>query len=173
MIHPRIIDKPLGYIVAKIPNKFHGLMAFASNVFSPLFLSILLVMVLLFGIWTDNDRLLSASLITGLLLPVAELGKLITKRSRPETIYAQNMRIKTYSFPSGHAYVSALVLGFLAIAAITGLSFGWLFAIALAVIVALVGVSRVYLGAHFPSDVVAGWLLGSAAQYLIWVKGGL
>lgn len=173
MIHPRIIDKPLGAIVSKIPDRFHGLMLFVSIVFSPLFLGIFLAIILCVSLWIDNDQMRYAAAITFLLLPLAELCKLITKRSRPETLYAQNMRLKTYSFPSGHAYVSALVFGFLAVAAITGLSYGIFLAAVFVMIAALVGVSRVYLGAHFPSDVVAGWLMGSAAQYIIWLKGGL
>ena len=69
------------------------------------------------------------------------------------------------SFPSGHAAGSFCVAAFLALAlpAIRPLS-PWLraFVVALAgIVAALVAISRVYLGAHFPSDVVVGALLGT------------
>lgn len=173
MIHPRIIDKPLGAIIAKLPRRVTPLMSAASFIASPPIVAVVLLWVIALSAAADNDRLFQSGLIALLLSPVAELSKLITRRHRPETLYAQNMRFKTYSFPSGHSYISALVFGFLAIAAAAWLPFGWLIAAALVALIFLVGVSRVYLGAHFPSDVVAGWTLGAAAQYLVWLKAGL
>jgi undecaprenyl-diphosphatase len=59
------------------------------------------------------------------------------------------------SFPSAHAAdtaAAAIVIGWAA-PALTPVAVG---------IAALVGISRVYLGVHYPSDVVAGWVLGAA-----------
>jgi hypothetical protein len=62
--------------------------------------------------------------------------------------------------PSGHAQNAAAVWGLLA----TMLRRRWAWAVALALIVAI-GLSRIYLGVHFPSDVLVGWLIGST---LVW-----
>lgn len=99
------------------------------------------------------------SLIVLLFIPGATISKFLFKRHRPPTIYAGNMRIKSYSFPSSHAYSAALGAGFFAAAAFSS-QFAIL-GVALILLAAIIGVSRVFLGAHYPSDVIGGWLLGS------------
>jgi membrane-associated phospholipid phosphatase len=61
----------------------------------------------------------------------------------------------SYGLPSGHAQHSVILWGILAFE--SRRRWVWLPAGAL---IALIGVSRVYLGVHFPSDVLAGWLVG-------------
>jgi membrane-associated phospholipid phosphatase len=61
-----------------------------------------------------------------------------------------------YSFPSGHAQNAALVWGLLAL----HFKKRW-FRYLCAVLVLLIGFSRVYLGVHFPTDVLAGWSVGA------------
>jgi membrane-associated phospholipid phosphatase len=60
-----------------------------------------------------------------------------------------------YGLPSGHAQLSVVVFGALAHA----LKKAWVWVIA-GFLIALIGFSRVYLGVHFPTDVLAGWLIG-------------
>jgi membrane-associated phospholipid phosphatase len=62
----------------------------------------------------------------------------------------------TYSFPSGHAMGSA-TLGMALIALCWPTRWRWPVTLASLVFVLLVGVSRVYLGVHYPSDILAGW----------------
>jgi membrane-associated phospholipid phosphatase len=66
----------------------------------------------------------------------------------------------SFGLPSGHSQISASVWGMLAIAARR--SWFWPFAIGLVI---LIGVSRMYLGVHFPSDVLAGWAIGAARLF--------
>jgi membrane protein DedA with SNARE-associated domain/membrane-associated phospholipid phosphatase len=82
-------------------------------------------------------------------------------RTRPVALYGGNER---FSFPSGHATVSIVVLGFLAFLLARGQPLRWRqgIAVIVAIYVALVGFSRLYLGAHWFSDVVAGLSVGLA-----------
>lgn len=63
--------------------------------------------------------------------------------------------VHTYSFPSGHAAGNMMVFG--ALAMLIARPAGYR---AAAAIIALIGISRVWLGVHWPSDVIAGWIEG-------------
>lgn len=71
----------------------------------------------------------------------------------------------TYSFPSGHAMGSmALATALIVLAWPT--RWRWVTLIGGAFFVVMVGISRVYLGVHYPSDILAGWMAS-----LAWVMG--
>jgi undecaprenyl-diphosphatase len=99
------------------------------------------------------------------------LMKAVFARPRPE--YASSMtQIVSASFPSGHSMLSAVVyltLGAL-LARTTGVLRYKMYFLSLGVIVTLlVGVSRVYLGVHYPTDVLAGWSAGLTWALLCWL----
>ncbi len=76
------------------------------------------------------------------------------------------------SFPSGHAMASAMIyltLGTL-LARIQDRRRLRLYVPSVAVVITvLVGMTRVYLGVHWPTDVVAGWLAGATWALLCWL----
>ncbi|MEH3154738.1 MAG: phosphatase PAP2 family protein [Gordonia paraffinivorans] len=85
------------------------------------------------------------------------------------------LAIDTYSFPSGHAMMSAIVLGLVAVAAWR--SSAWVrdhrAVLAIAPVAsALIGASRVYLGVHWTSDVVGGWVIGGLWVLVALAVGG-
>jgi undecaprenyl-diphosphatase len=92
------------------------------------------------------------------------LAKLVFRRVRP-SLWTSLTPETSYSFPSGHAMGSmALVAALLVLAWPTRAR--WWVPVPGALFVLLVGISRVYLGVHYPSDVLAGW-----AASLAWVTG--
>jgi undecaprenyl-diphosphatase len=111
---------------------------------------------------------LLAAVVSGTLL--STFLKLGFDRPRPDLV-AHGQIVYTSSFPSGHAMISAVVyltLGALLANAQTRLGMR-LYLIGLAVFLAvIVGVSRVYLGVHWPTDVLAGWFAGSAWALICW-----
>ncbi|OYW54843.1 MAG: hypothetical protein B7Y80_10995 [Hyphomicrobium sp. 32-62-53] len=109
--------------------------------------------------WTAAGALLST------------FAKLGFARPRPDLV-PHGAEVFTHSFPSGHALSSAVI--FLTLGAMIALVQDSrrikLFVLAFAVLLTLlVGMSRVYLGVHWPSDVLAGWALGAAWATLGWL----
>ena len=112
-----------------------------------------------------------------LLLAVATgtIGSSLLKwgfdRPRPDLV-AHAHAVYTSSFPSGHSMMSAVVfltLGvLLATAQTKRVMQAYVLAIAVLVTVA-VGISRVYLGVHWPTDVLAGWALGGVWALICWL----
>lgn len=91
------------------------------------------------------------------------LIKIAVARHRPSSADLLGSPALDYSFPSGHTTNSAVVYVSLALAA--GLTFEHrrrLLVGLLVLLAASIGWSRVYLGYHYPSDVVAGWLFATA-----------
>ena len=101
---------------------------------------------------------------------LSNLLKELFDRPRPEMIDAA--RVFTASFPSGHATLSAVVfltLGLL-LAEATKVRRLKAYFVGLGIFLAVVvGISRIYLGVHFPTDVIAGWALGTAWSLVCWV----
>jgi undecaprenyl-diphosphatase len=91
---------------------------------------------------------------------LSTMFKYYFQRARPD-LWEIVARPQSYSFPSGHAMVSTIVYGsaaFLLEAVFP--RYRWYFRLISVVLVCLIGVSRIYLGVHWPSDVLAGFAAG-------------
>lgn len=96
-------------------------------------------------------------LIAGILNP---LIKLLVMRDRPSL---QHLVVETtYSFPSGHAATSMILYGtliFLMPSLIKTREWAWMIQVLLGLLILSIGASRVYLGVHYPSDILGGYSL--------------
>lgn len=123
------------------------------------------------GHFTHNKALKLKSYKTGVSLLVAgaisSTLKLTVQRERPFTTYPdiiyQKTEVGSYSFPSGHtnfafATATSLTLAFPK----------WYVIVPAYSYAAAVGYSRMYLGVHYPSDVLAGALIGAGSSLLTW-----
>lgn len=109
------------------------------------------------------------SVVTGWL--ASQVLKSFYERPRPDLVPQLDV-VHTASFPSGHATMAALVYLTLAavIARLTDKTSLRVYVFAAAGLISMiVGFSRVYLGVHWPSDVIAGWVLGAAWAALSWL----
>jgi undecaprenyl-diphosphatase len=113
-------------------------------------------------------RLMLIAVFGGIVL--SDLLKFAFGRARPDVV-SPLTRVFTTSFPSGHATLSAIT--YLTIGAILARSqpsptISIYFMSLAAFLTALIGVSRIYLGVHYPTDVLAGWCIGAAWAMGCW-----
>jgi undecaprenyl-diphosphatase len=102
---------------------------------------------------------------------LSALLKVVIARPRPDVVEHLTV-VSSLSFPSGHSMMSAVVypaLGaILARATPHPLLKLYIIGVALA-LTAIIGISRVYIGVHYPTDVIAGWCVGSCWALVCWV----
>lgn len=98
---------------------------------------------------------------------VVQLTKVLVARPRPDFSLTES---GGFSYPSGHAAASMALYGLLTLLAVRETR-GPLRALAAttgALLILAIGATRVYLGAHYPSDVLAGWLAGVLCAAAAW-----
>lgn len=165
---------PLRELDAGITDAVHGwartqpgwstLAVWWTNIFAPMPLR-LAALGLVIWLFRRHARALAWWVITtmaaGGLLGV--LLKLLVGRHRPDLLDPV-ARAVGYSFPSGHALNATLAAGVFVLVLLPHARAGkrWLLWGAAIVVTLLTGISRIVVGVHWASDVVAGWLLGIA-----------
>ncbi len=115
---------------------------------------------LLIGPWLHG---VAGAMTIGLASLVNQAFKLLVARARPELLEPVIVE-RGFSFPSGHASLSMVaygVLGVLLARSRLPRSVQRFTIVGLGLLIFLIGVSRVWLGVHYPSDVVAGWTAGA------------
>jgi undecaprenyl-diphosphatase len=138
---------------------------------------ILAAIVLVFYLkgWRLSALLLLVSTVGGSLLTT--VLKAVFGRARPE-LFDSGYTASFYSFPSGHATVAVGFYGALTLILAYRLrGFArWAVATGGVSLVLLIGFSRLYLGVHYPTDVLAGflaaplWVICVGAVYVVWLS---
>ncbi|MEI7452065.1 MAG: phosphatase PAP2 family protein [Candidatus Falkowbacteria bacterium] len=126
----------------------------------------LLPAMILFLLWLYSKKqykfILPFLLTVGSAEAVTLLGKVFFHRPRPSlAVLAET----DFSFPSGHATIAVALYGYLAYLLIKTLApkYKNLISASAVLLAALIGFSRIYLGVHFLSDVLVGYLIGGVA----------
>lgn len=136
-------------------------------------LSLLSIWVMAFLFLTDKHKLAVIVLVaTGGALVASLMLKIGFDRPRPD-LFPHATTVYTSSFPSGHSMLAAsayLTMGALLAQTQSRRRVKALIIIGSVFLTIIIGISRVYLGVHWPSDVVAGWTVGAvwamACSYL-------
>jgi undecaprenyl-diphosphatase len=125
-----------------------------------------------FGLYRRGWRLSAVLLVvsTGGSIVLTTVLKGVFQRTRPE-LFDSGYQASFYSFPSGHATVAVGFYGMLTVILAYRLrgAARWVVAACGLLVVLLIGFSRLYLGVHYPTDILAGYL--SALLWLVCVGG--
>lgn len=125
---------------------------------------IIVVLITLGFLWIAKKRkimiLVAAAAVGGQLFNTGM--KYFFSRERPDVV-PHLAEVSTASFPSGHSMMSAVIyltLGALLTRLVSGTKLRVYIIIVAMTLTGLVGLTRVYLGVHYPTDVLAGWTAG-------------
>ena len=144
----------------KISNSMTSFMKIITFLGSAYTIITITVLLILFS----KDKIYFSINLIGIFL-LNQLLKHIIQRPRPVDINIINE--SGYSFPSGHSMVSMAVYGLIIYYIYKNINnkrLKWILILLLSILILLIGFSRIYLGVHFPSDVLGGFILS-----LIWL----
>lgn len=128
------------------------------------------------GFLLANRHLLTAALVLGGTVSgsiAVALAKQLVGRARPALV-DHLVEVGSASFPSGHAANSAIIyltITLVLMQIVQARRARWFLFAATVLLVVAIGASRVYLGVHWPSDVLAGWSFGALWALAWWALG--
>ncbi|HVT74944.1 MAG TPA: phosphatase PAP2 family protein [Candidatus Paceibacterota bacterium] len=161
------LDSSLIYFIQSAGSNFQGVARFLSHgaVSNLTFFALLVIALLLIEKWRISFEVVIIALVSyGALF----LLKLLFHVDRPYMIdpsviaYDKDLG---FGLPSMHAAMSVVVLGWISIRHPKSPIVLW----GSVTLIVLVGISRVYLGVHYPSQVLAGWIFGILFLYIFRV----
>lgn len=155
-----VIDETTYELITKsMTNGITNVMLFVSHLGSAITLIVFAVAFILLIRNKTTSKLIAINLILVFLLN--RILKLIFARPRPEVL--KIIQETGYSFPSGHSMVATGFYGFLIYLIYKNIKNNELkypLIILLAILILGIGISRIYLGAHYATDVIGGWIIG-------------
>lgn len=161
------LDASVSAWVRSLANPTLDRIAIGFTVFGDVTVMTILTVVTALALWLKRRHaealLLAATVALG--TGIGQVLKLVVRRSRPAIEYARVAVPDSYGFPSGHALASLVFFGVIVFLLMTtesklSLRARTTLALVCALVVMSVSMSRVYLGVHYMSDVIGGWLVG-------------
>jgi undecaprenyl-diphosphatase len=159
-----LADLRIIYLLHAITSeKLNYLFVFFTNLANSLTIIVGVILAVIYLLFTKNNKVAKYLILsTGSGFLIMSLAKIIFHRSRPIDINLISLPT-SYSLPSGHALISICFYGFLAYLLFKNFKNKFskiTILISFLLLTLLIGLSRIYLGVHYPSDVIAGWYLG-------------
>ena len=177
---------PLTRLDGDVANRLNGwvhnspaavrVLEFISNIGKPITLSVIVIAAVAYLLWRRRIRLALYLVVTAVVGGLIDTAvKILVNRPRPIVDHPIASALGK-SFPSGHAMSATVTYGALALVFLPVLPRRWRpVALGGVVLVVLaIGTSRLFLGVHFVSDVIGGfvlglaWLAASTAAFSIW-----
>lgn len=151
-----------------LPNFVDNIMLMITLYGREIFWPIVLIMLFIFGGKIGKKTAVIAAISMILLMPLVSVIKDVIDRPRPNISEVEIFPVSadTFSFPSGHATIVSAGLATVSIMFRGNVKRTILF-VGLAFEAALVCFSRIYVGVHYPLDVVGGILLGTGFSFLL------
>lgn len=165
----RRFDHGLTKFIQSRPTSWQPVMAGLSFLGHPLAISLFGAVGFISAAQRGQTAIARAFVYAALAYGVNTLLKLLLHRRRPHDLQVTTLGVSSYSFPSGHAFGAVIFYGLFSYLDYRYLAqpYNALLVILLWLLILLIGISRVYLRAHYPSDVIGGWLLGSLSLLII------
>ena len=154
-----------GFVSGHMSEEMTRFMKYVTFWGSELAITVITLLILFTAfIWNKKEHLPFALLIAANIAIGALLNyilKQLIQRQRPDLL--RLVEIGGYSFPSGHSMSSIIFYGFIAFLCIRYLKHRskYFLAVILGLFVIMIGISRIYLGVHYASDVLGGFIFGS------------
>lgn len=164
VIDTQVINYVLSVRNSEMNTFFKTLTRFGNVI--PMIILTLIIISILFYYNKKKESLFYAINVLGVWL-LNELLKQIFRRQRPQGI--QLLTAVDFSFPSGHAMItmaSVSLLIYFVIRFIKNKKVAYLLSVILFIYALLIGISRIYLGVHYFSDVIVGWIIAGVWAFI-------
>jgi membrane-associated phospholipid phosphatase len=155
-------DQTTAEQIQKLPSSWLPLMKSLSWLGEPIIVLAIGAVSFALSVKQSLDAEARAFIMAAIAFWLGILLKFGLRRRRPNDIDIKTFGLQSYSFPSGHAFGPVIFYGLIAYLDFNYLSSPLNIVITLGIVflIFLIGISRVYLRIHYPSDVIVGWILG-------------